>query len=84
MTPLNTPTKPQIRLVINMVVALILVGVVLWMINMWIPMAGSIKAILNIVVVTATCILIMQAIGIWPHIVRLWNSLLDRAQHPRP
>ena len=30
---------------------LILVGVVLWMINQFIPMAGSIKSILNAVVV---------------------------------
>lgn len=82
MTPPETPPASRIRLVINIVLALILVGVVLWMINMWIPMAGSIKAILNFVVVIATCVLVLQAFGIWPHLVRLWNNFLDRSQHP--
>ena len=36
---------------INIVIALIVVGVALWLINNFIPMAGSIKTILNIVVV---------------------------------
>jgi predicted membrane protein len=38
---------------INLVFALIVVGVILWMINRFIPMASSIKTILNIVVVVA-------------------------------
>ena len=36
---------------IYMVLILIIVGVVLWLINSFIPMASSIKSILNIVVV---------------------------------
>jgi len=38
---------------INIVIALIVVGVALWLINNFIPMASSIKTILNIVVVVA-------------------------------
>jgi hypothetical protein len=38
---------------INIVVALIVVGVVLGLINRFIPMASSIKTILNVVVVVA-------------------------------
>ncbi len=41
---------------INIVIALIIVGVALWLINNFIPMAGSIKTILNIVVVVAVAI----------------------------
>lgn len=81
MTPIQSPPASRIRLVINIVLALIVVGVVLWMINTWVPMAGSIKAILNFVVVIATCVLVLQAVGIWSCIVRLWNNFMDRAQH---
>jgi len=36
---------------VNIVIALIVVGLALWLINNYIPMAGSIKTILNVVVV---------------------------------
>ena len=36
---------------VNLVIALIVVGMALWLINRFIPMASSIKTILNIVVV---------------------------------
>ena len=35
---------------IQIVIALIVVGVLLWLVNSFIPMAGSIKSILNAVV----------------------------------
>ena len=38
---------------INVVVTLIVVGVLLWLVNTYIPMDGKIKNILNIVVVIA-------------------------------
>jgi hypothetical protein len=44
---------------------LILVGVGLWMINRFIPMASSIKTILNVVVVVAVCVWVLQAVGLW-------------------
>jgi hypothetical protein len=50
---------------INIVIALIVVGVALWMINTYIPMASGIKAILNVVVVVATCVWVLQAFGLW-------------------
>ncbi len=40
---------------VNIVLALIVVGVALWLINRFIPMAGSIKTILNAVVVIVVC-----------------------------
>jgi len=48
---------------INIVIALIVVGVALWLINTYIPMAGSIKTILNIVVVVSVAIWVLQAVG---------------------
>lgn len=53
---------------INLVVILIIVGVALWLINNYIPMASSIKSILNIVVVVAVCVWLLQAVGLWSNV----------------
>ena len=53
---------------VNIVIALIIVGVVLWLINTFIPMAGSIKTILNVVVVVSVVIWVLQAVGMWGRI----------------
>jgi len=60
---------------INIVIALIIVGVALWLINTFIPMASSIKAILNVVVVVAVAIWILQAAGLWGRVTsyKLFN-----------
>jgi predicted membrane protein len=50
---------------INLVLVLIVVGVGLWMINRFIPMASSIKTILNVVVVVAVCVWVLKAVGLW-------------------
>jgi predicted membrane protein len=50
---------------INIVIALIIVGVLLWLVNTYIPMASSIKTILNVVVVVAVAIWVLQAVGLW-------------------
>jgi predicted membrane protein len=50
---------------VNLVIVLIVVGVALYLINRYIPMASSIKSILNIVVVVAVCIWVLQAVGLW-------------------
>ena len=50
---------------VNLVFALIIVGVALWLINRFIPMASSIKTILNIVVVVAVGVWVLQVTGLW-------------------
>jgi hypothetical protein len=45
-------------------VVLIVVGFLLWLVNNYIPMAGSIKRILNIVVVIAVVLWLLNAFGI--------------------
>jgi predicted membrane protein len=50
---------------VNLVIALIVVGFALWLINRFIPMASSIKTILNIVVVVAVCVWVLQSTGLW-------------------
>lgn len=53
---------------INIVIALIVVGVALWLINTYIPMASSIKMILNVVVIVAVAIWVLQGVGLWGQI----------------
>jgi len=48
----------------NVVVVLIVVGVLLWLVNSYIPMDGKIKQILNAVVVIAVVIWLLQAFGL--------------------
>jgi hypothetical protein len=50
---------------IDLVIALIVVGVALWVINRYIPMQSGIKTILNVVVVVAVGIWVLQAAGLW-------------------
>ena len=53
---------------LNIVIALIVVGVGLWLINRFIPMASSIKTILNVVVVVSVCVWVLQVEGFWGQI----------------
>jgi hypothetical protein len=50
---------------INVVLVLIIVGVLLWLINRFIPMAYPIKQILNVVVVIAVIIWLLKAFGLF-------------------
>jgi len=50
---------------VNLVIALIIVGMALWLINRYIPMASSIKMILNAVVVIAVGVWVLQVTGHW-------------------
>jgi predicted membrane protein len=50
---------------LNVVLALIVVGVALWLVNNYIPMASSIKTILNVVVVVAVAVWALKAVGLW-------------------
>ena len=48
----------------NVVVTLIVVGVLLWLVNSYIPMDGKIKRLLNIVVVIAVVLWLLSAFGL--------------------
>ena len=50
---------------IYIVVTLIVVGILLWLVNTYIPMASGIKMILNAVVVIAVAIWVLKAVGMW-------------------
>ena len=49
---------------INLILILIVVGVLLWLVNNYIPMDAKIKKILNVVVVIVVVIWLLQVFGI--------------------
>ena len=50
---------------INIVIALIVAGMALYLVNRFIPMASSIKSILNVVVIVAVVVWVLQATELW-------------------
>ena len=52
---------------ISVVITLIVVGVLLWLVNTYIPMDGKIKNILNIVVVICVVVWLLYAFGVINH-----------------
>ena len=49
---------------VTLIIVLVVVGVALWAINSYIPMAKSVKTILNIVVVGVLCVWLLQVFGV--------------------
>jgi len=49
---------------LSIILILIVVGVLLWLINTYIPMDGKIKSILNAVVVIVVVLWLLQAFGV--------------------
>ena len=50
---------------IQVVIILIVIGVLLWLANKYIPMDGKIKQILNIVVVIAVILWLLNVFGVF-------------------
>jgi len=53
---------------VQIVIALIVVGVLLWLVNSFIPMAGSIKSILNAVVIIVVIVWLLNVFGLMHYI----------------
>ena len=49
---------------IGLVLTLVIVGVLLWLLNNYVPMDSKIKTIVNVVVVVAVVIWLLQVFGI--------------------
>jgi hypothetical protein len=49
---------------ISIVLTLVVVGVLLWLVNNYVPMDGKIKSIVNVVVVIVVVIWLLQAFGL--------------------
>jgi hypothetical protein len=53
---------------INVVIVLAVVGVLLWLINRYIPMQGTIKGILNAVVVIVVVLWLLKVFDLLPYL----------------
>lgn len=49
---------------IHLIITLIVVGVILWLINSYIPMQATIKKILNVVVVIVVILWLLSVFGV--------------------
>jgi hypothetical protein len=49
---------------IQLVIVLVVVGVILWLINSYIPMQATLKKILNVVVVISVVIWLLSVFGV--------------------
>jgi hypothetical protein len=49
---------------VGIILVLVIAGLILWLINTYIPMAGAIKSLLNIVVFVVLLIWVLQAFGL--------------------
>ena len=49
---------------ISIIVTLVVIGLLLWLVNNYIPMDGKIKSILNVVIVIAVVLWLLQAFGL--------------------
>jgi hypothetical protein len=53
---------------INVVITLMVVGILLWLVNRYIPMQGTIKGILNAVVVIVVVLWVVNAFGLFHYV----------------
>jgi hypothetical protein len=56
---------------VNVVLALVVVGVLLWLINRYIPMQSQIKGILNGVVVIGVILWLLKVFGLFEYLSQL-------------
>jgi len=49
---------------VSLIITLVIVGVILWAINTYIPMDGKIRSILNVVVVIAVILWLLRGFGL--------------------
>jgi hypothetical protein len=61
---LSKQKKEEIMPLIHLIVVLVVVGVVLYLVNTYIPMAGSIKSILNAVVIIVVVLWLLSVFGL--------------------
>jgi hypothetical protein len=53
---------------VQIIIVLIVVGVLLWLVNNFIPMAGSIKSLLNAVVIIVVVVWLLNVFGLMHYI----------------
>jgi hypothetical protein len=69
--PLSKHGRSKIMPLVQLLEVLIVVGVLLWLVNRFIPMQGQIKSILNGVVVIAVVLWLLNIFGLFHSISRI-------------
>lgn len=54
--------------ILSIILAIVIVGVLLWLINAYIPMDGAIKKILNIVIIVVLVVWLLKVFGLWGYL----------------
>lgn len=54
----------SIMSLVNIVVVLVVTGLIMWLINTYIPMASAIKSLLNIIVFVVVLVWVLQGVGV--------------------
>jgi hypothetical protein len=49
---------------VDIVLVLIVVGLIMWLVNTYVPMAGGIKSLLNVVVFVVVLVWVLQVFGL--------------------
>ena len=64
---LNLPynLKKTIMPILTILLALIATGVILWLVNNYIPMDQKIKSLLNVVIMIVIVVWLLKVFGIW-------------------
>ena len=56
---------------LGLVITLVVVGVLLWLLNTYVPMDPKIKQIINIVVVIIVVIWLLKVFGLWSYLATI-------------
>lgn len=56
---------------LNIIMIIVIVGILLYLLNVCIPMEATIQKILNIVVITSLIVWLLKVFGIWGQIKHL-------------
>jgi len=54
--------------IIGLLIVLVIIGVLLWLINNYVPMASPVKTIINVVVILVVILWLLQVFGIDTHV----------------
>ena len=68
MNQLKIPSGENNMSLVNVVLVLVVAGVLMWLINRYIPMQGTIKGLLNAVVVIVIVIWLLKVFGLMDYI----------------
>ena len=57
--------------IIEVCIVLVVVGVLLWLVNTYVPMASGVKSLLNAVVIIFLIVWLLRVFGLWNSITHL-------------